>query len=287
MSLIDASYFVGELTIPNTDSQPIAERVQWFIDKYEPQFLQMLLGYPLYKAFVAGMNVTPPATPDQRFLDILYGKEYTDIQGRVQKWKGVIMTDSPVFNLSGGLAFKKPQYLTAGLTPGFTAGVNTATFIDWIGWTPNITRTAPIYPDIDYSWDIATGLLTLLKPGDNFNNNEKFVVQFDLRTDGSVPVLDLSSNESLIANYVYFQYRKSNATQYTGIGEVVTKADNSLNVSPRKKVAAIWNELHEWVREFCAFMEATQISDLTIYPEWTLTDEHKALRTFAFMNPIF
>lgn len=183
MFFIDATYFVGELTVPNSDKPEVLQRLTLFISKYEPLFLQKLFGYPLYKAFSA---VAPPT--DQRFLDILNGKEYTDFQGRLQKWKGLVI--------------------------------------------PSLTQ-------------------------------------------------------SCIANYVYYWYRRNSATQTAGIGEVVTQAENSRNDSPRKKMSSAWNEMHTWVIQFCQFMEATQVADPTIYPEWTLADEHAALQTFAFMNPIF
>lgn len=293
MALIDASYFVGDISIPNTDDAGVGGRLTLFINKYEPLFLQKLFGYPLYKAFVAGMTVTPPATPDQRFLDILYGKEYTDFQGRLQLWKGLIVTDSPVFNFSGNVSYKKPVYVAAGVTPGFTPNTNTATLDgtsgtdDWRGWTPILSRNGlPLIPDVDYSWDIDTGLLTLLVVDDVFSISEKLFAQFELRTD-PIDAIDISQNESCIAGYIYYQYRKSNATQTTDFGEVVTSAENSLNASPRKKLASAWNAMGEWVRQFCEFMEATQVADPTIYPEWTLQDEHHALETFGFMNPIF
>jgi|SRR6185437_9473459 len=291
MSFIDASYFVGELSLPNTDEAAVAERLTLFISKYEPRFLQMLFGYPLYKAFVAGMAVTP--TPDQRFLDILYGKEYTDFQGRLQKWKGIIVTDSPIFTISGNLAYKKPVYVTAGTTPGFVPNTNTATLDgtngtdDWRGWTPIHFRDgSPIYPDVDYSWDIDTGVLTLLTDGDVWETGEKIFSQFDQRTD-SINSVDVTGSESCIANYVYYQYKRNYATQTTDFGEVVTQAENSRNASPRKKLASAWNEMHEWVKQFCEFMEATTNADPTIYPEWTLADEHHALKVFGFMNPIY
>lgn len=284
MSFIDASYFIGELNIPNTGETSVAERITWFINKYEPAFLEKLMGYPLFKAFVAGMN-TP--SPDVRFLDILYGKEYTDYRGYPKRWKGLVKTDNPVFNLAGGLAYKKPLYLTAGVTAGFVPGVNTVTFSDWIGWTPIITRVGVMKPDVDYSFDITTGLWTLLRPGDKFGNNEYFFVQFEQRTDGVLPVIDLSANESCIANYVYYWYRRSNVTQYSGIGEVMTKAENSDNVNPRRKIASAWNEMHEWAMEFCDFMQATQDSTPAVYPEWTQANKYDALKAFGFMNPIF
>lgn len=184
MSFIDASYFVGELNIPNSGDTAVAERITWFINKYEPIFLQQLMGYPLYKAFTAGMAVVP--TPDARYTDILNGKEYTDFQGYTQKWRGLKTT-----------------------------------------------------------------------------------------------------TQSLIANYVYYWFRRSNVTQYAGIGEVMTKAENSDNVNPRRKIASAWNEMSDWVGEFCDFMQSTQDATPLVYPEWTQVNKHDALRTFGFMNPIF
>jgi hypothetical protein len=290
MSLIDVSYFVQELQLPNTDQLAVSERLTGFISKYEPEFLQKLFGYPLYKAFVAGMAITPP---DQRFLDILYGKEYTDLQGRLQRWKGIIVTDSPVFTLSGNLSYKKPVYITSGITAGFVPNTSAATLDgtngtdDWRGWTPILYRDGAIlFEDVDYSWVANTGVLTLLGDGNVFGNDEQLVAQFEQRTD-PINAPDVSGQESCIANYVYFKYKQNYATQTTDFGEVVTQAENSRNASPRKKMASAWNAMHYWVKEFCEFMEATQNADPTIYPEWTLPDEHHALNHFAFMNPIY
>jgi hypothetical protein len=94
MSLIDVSYFVGNLNVPNTGDSAIAETVNWFIGKYEAIFLQKALGYPLYKAYLA-------APDDQRFLDIINGKEYTDHQGYTAKWNGLIEIVVPGVPASG------------------------------------------------------------------------------------------------------------------------------------------------------------------------------------------
>lgn len=288
MSFIDASYFVGELDIPNSGEQAIAERITLFINKYEPLFLQKLMGYPLYKAFITGLNVVPPATPDIRWLNILYGAEYTDRQGFVAKWKGLILTDNPIYNLSGGFTYRKPEYLTAGETVGFPSGVNTVTFDgtfgtpDLRGWTPILTRNVPMRPGIDYSWDVGTATLTLLAINDKFGLGEFFLMEFELRTD-PVASTGIITNESLITNFVYYWIRRNAATQTAGIGEVITKAENSTNVSPRKKMASAWNEMRGWVREFLCYME----QNAATYPEWTYTNEVDALKYFSFMNPIF
>lgn len=82
-SLIDLTFFVKKLNIPNTGDPAIIETVQSYILQYEPIFLERLFGYPLYAAYMAS-----PA--DQRFVDIIDGKEFTDINGNLNKWKGLI-----------------------------------------------------------------------------------------------------------------------------------------------------------------------------------------------------
>lgn len=292
MSFIDASYFIGELDIPNSDQQAVLDNITMFINKYEPIFLQNLMGYPMYKAFIAGMNTTPPVTPDIQWLNILYGAEYTDRQGLLAKWKGLIITDTPIYNLAGGYAYRKPEYLIAGETAGFPAGVSSVTFDgtlgtpDLRGWTPIITRNGPMQPGVNYSWDPATGIFTLLAINDKFGQGELFFFQFELRTDPIVST-GLVTNESCIANYVYYWLRKKSVTQTSGIGEVVTKAENSVNVSPGKKMASAWNEMRLWMREFISYMEAIQLVDSTAFPQWTNVNRIDALRYFGFMNPIF
>jgi hypothetical protein len=96
MSLIDASYFVGELNIPNTSSQAIAERLQFFIAKYERQFLEDLLGYELWKLLdtqITQGEENSPATPLPRLASLLDGVEYTDSSVRLRKWQGLVYTE--------------------------------------------------------------------------------------------------------------------------------------------------------------------------------------------------
>lgn len=292
MSLIDISYFVGDITIPNTDQVPVAERVNWYIGKYEQEFLRKILGYALYKAFIADLNVTAPATPSQRMLDILYGKEYTNLQGYLTQWRGLIMTDNPVFNMAGGYVYKPPITITGGSTPGFSSGVSAVIFNgmngtpNWRGWDPIFFRGAPMEKDVDYSWDKETGEWALLVNNDKVGLNEKFFVSFELRTDPIVST-DIMPNQSPIANYVYYWYRRAVATQDTGIGEVRTKAENADNQNPNQKMATAWNEMSCRVGEFVEFMDANSANDHSIYPEWLWNYRWDTIREFEYSNPIF
>lgn len=291
--LIDKSYFVGDLDIPNTGDLPVSERLTWFIQKYEPMFLEKLLGYPLYKVFIAGLNVTPPATPDQRFIDILYGKEYTDLNGLLRKWKGLIVTDSPTLNLAGGYVYRKAEYITIGVTPGTVVGSITETFdgtngsSDWRGWVPIITRIGVMKPDVDYSWNPTTGVLTLLKSGDMFGNLEYFFVQFELRNNSDVNAPTFTTNQSPIAQYIYYWYCRDAASQNTGIGQVITNAENASNVSPRRKLATVWNAMHYWCVDFINFMEAMRLQNPVPYPEWEWDQPGNVICEFGFANPFF
>lgn len=54
-NIIDISFFVGEINVPNTDNAPIRERLTFFITKYQKRFLMMLIGEDLLKAFMLGL----------------------------------------------------------------------------------------------------------------------------------------------------------------------------------------------------------------------------------------
>lgn len=88
-NLIDKTFFVRDITLPNLETttqggQANIERLNSFITKYEPKCLMDILGYPLFKLFMAD-NTTPG-----RIKDIKVGAEYYDENGLLQKWQGLI-----------------------------------------------------------------------------------------------------------------------------------------------------------------------------------------------------
>jgi hypothetical protein len=85
MAIIDVAYFDSGLTnIPNTDQPSVSEAVNDAIAIYEPEYLKGVLGYELQKAFEAG---AAELTPDQRWIDLLDGVEFTR-DGVMDKWIG-------------------------------------------------------------------------------------------------------------------------------------------------------------------------------------------------------
>lgn len=68
--------FIGENAIAQVQIvTAVEENLQWFINKYEPKFLKILLGDDLYQEFITGLAVLP--TPDQKWLDL---RDNTDIK---------------------------------------------------------------------------------------------------------------------------------------------------------------------------------------------------------------
>lgn len=70
--LIDQSFFVGEILVPNlTGAGPIPagniEELNRFIGKYEPEYLDEVLGQSLSAAFQEGVVAS---SPEQRWVDL-------------------------------------------------------------------------------------------------------------------------------------------------------------------------------------------------------------------------
>lgn len=86
-NLISASFFVGELSIPNLQQESVSENLAYFITKYEKECLVGALGYPLYKLLQASKG-----DMEQRIKDLLDGVEY-ELNGKLTKWEGIVHGD--------------------------------------------------------------------------------------------------------------------------------------------------------------------------------------------------
>lgn len=83
MPLIDYTYFVGQINIPNVDKPATLQALDTFIAENENDTMCNLLGYELFKAFQ-----TEIATQTQRMVDLRDGVEYS-YGGRLYKWRGL------------------------------------------------------------------------------------------------------------------------------------------------------------------------------------------------------
>lgn len=82
--IIDSSYFVRNLALPQVGNPEGLIAVNAFIAKYEPQFLECALGFDLAQAFADGIE---DSLPEQRWVDLLEGADYS-WKGRNNRWEG-------------------------------------------------------------------------------------------------------------------------------------------------------------------------------------------------------
>jgi len=73
-NLIDVSFFVGDINIPNTSKPEIEESLNLFIAKHEKQLLKQMLGYELWTSFDEDDTT-------QRFVDLIDG---------IGEWQGLV-----------------------------------------------------------------------------------------------------------------------------------------------------------------------------------------------------
>lgn len=94
--IIDSSYFKGDIYLPQVGDGASRQvnnddALKNFIYEYEPRILIKGLGRRLYKEFSAELqnNGTIKTTADQKWSDLLNGKEYTK-DSTTYYWRGIV-----------------------------------------------------------------------------------------------------------------------------------------------------------------------------------------------------
>lgn len=160
-NIVNQSFFIGDIYIPNLHNSADLARINSFIVKYEPECLILILGYPLYRLFNTENS--------QRMTDLLNGAIFTDGEGVDRNWLG-------------------------------------------------------------------------------------------LKHDTTV---------SLIADYIYFNYQKWQATQTTQKGTAIKTPEAGIAVSPGDKMQNAWNFFSTEVYNMTHFLWMKKIDGVRVYPEFT------------------
>jgi len=85
--LIDETYFFNRLNLPQTGNSEGLADVLAYIEQYEPEYLNCVLGYSLVKVFNEATEGS--GLPDeQRWVDLIDGAEYT-WEGCLYRWSGL------------------------------------------------------------------------------------------------------------------------------------------------------------------------------------------------------
>lgn len=269
--LIDRSYFIGELNIPNTHTVAVGTLLDWFIEKYEEKFLTEVLGYELYKAFKAGLLEDPIP---QKWTDLIDGVEYTNLQSKVTFWRGLVTQPPSILN-----ALDAINTITVIVGRGQlydpVVGQNSVTIPAVLVGKSFIIEQRGIGQLRDDEYSIVGNTLTLTT-GLFGNGDTYFYKSTTLAINTSTGV----NKESPIANYVYYWFIRNNHSQTATMGEVKSTNENAVFHSPALKMTKAWNEMSEWIRELSDYLDSKK----TDYPEWEKQDIWCMLRSFRPIN---
>lgn len=251
MSFIDRSYFVVELSIAKLDTVPVQEIVDALIQKREPELLREILGYRLYKSLMSGLQADPI---DPIWTDLLLGAEYTDTHNRVRKWDGLVSDASAVLGINGP-ALQVPVVIDADMVESQTITVPA----DMVGrdWSLEKRSLGPLREDeytvSDDDMSVAVSFPVVLSD-----------TYFFTAIDTSFSLSNISTKQSLIANYVYYWFMRNNASTTTATGETANTSENSTLTGPAVKQARAWNEMIDRIYECWHFLQNKR----TVYTDW-------------------
>lgn len=270
--LIDRTYFVGELNMPNTSQTAIGGLVDLFIEKYEEQFLNDVLGYSLYKALKAGLQDVPVS---QKWTDLIEGVEYTDINSKTRLWRGLVSQPPSVLNALDAI---NDIHVRVGRGQPFDPVVATSTTTiptalvgkDFIIYQRGVGE---LIPGVDYS--VSGSTLTLLSG--QFGVNDWYTYK---SATLAINTSTGTSKASLIANYVYYWYMRNNHTQTASTGETKGKHENADTASMAVKLTRAWNEMSKWICDLVDYLDVKKDD----YSEWADQDVWCMLIKFRPIN---
>jgi hypothetical protein len=269
--LIDRTYFVGELNIPNSTNMVIGSQVDLFIEKYEEKFLSDALGYTLYKAMKAGLDATPV---EQKWTDLIEGVEYTDINSKTMFWKGLVSQPPSVLNALDSIndisiiVGRGQQYDPVSATNSVTIPASL------VGKDFRIYQRA-VGQLLPTEYSVVGNTLTLVSG--QFAVNDVYIYK---SATLAINTSTGTSKQSLIANYVYYWYMRNNNTQSASTGETKGKHENADWASVALKMKKAWNEMSQWVCELVYFLNAKRDD----YTEWADQDVWCMLKKFRPIN---
>lgn len=149
--LIDKSYFIGPLTIAQLGEKAVEDRLNDFINRFEPLIMESAMGYDFYQAFLDGLDVGSDESIEQRWLDLLNGVAFTGLSGRRMKWVG----------FGGGLTSYTPLvpmrddlFIYAGTTAGFPVSGYQYTDSSLAGWNFEVELfgAGTLQPGIEWNY---------------------------------------------------------------------------------------------------------------------------------------
>ena len=280
MSLIDQTYFTGNISIANLTQPDVQAGLQLYINQYENPMMQAALGYDFWNAFMTGLQ---QPIIDARWVALLTGTAFTP----ATLWPAFgwgLPWSNAYFNWYSPWTPLRKIYWVGFAQPTTTIVTNTPQ-------GPLLTLTVdsgannPVSGTNVFSLNLLAGsqyyverqgfgtltasqvsisnngqTITLLG-GPKFNTGEVYIIHFT-----SVMNIGSSSGyyQSPIAGYVYSWYMRDQITQNTGTGVVKTNTENASGSSAVPKINDAFNQTSKDIFTLWLYLEA----NTSLYPEY-------------------
>lgn len=268
--LIDATYFRGNINIPNTNDAAVLQRLNWFIENYEEELLKDVLGIDLYNEFIEGLLEDPV---DTLWTDLLYGAQYVGIDGRAYEWMGLVHDPGGV--LSVGLQGKRTVIVGRGEPYDPVANSSTTTIPpEMVGKQFMFSQRSIGFLDTDeYT---TSGSTLTLSGGRAFSAGDRYYyIPISLSITSGIGTV----KRSLIANYIYYWWMRDQATQSSGVGEVVTKTENSARASGDAKAVVAYNDMCYQLWRMWDFLEVNKLFYSAYVPDFWTRNKYRTINT--------
>ena len=298
--LIDTSYFVGELNIPNTDSPAILERLTWFINKYEVEILRDVLGTDLYRAFMdalgqgEGVNtgyatggirpdlwIMADATPgfasgQTAYYDLTLSEwTYTVFlvgHGPLQPGADIVMDANGFHWIKSGYIIQSGESYMISFVPKPISIVNpsvVSTYANVINGILDPTK------GVDNKWKWLLNGLEYTGLDARMHKWQGFIAVAD----------DTAPPKSLLANGIYYYWMRNTSTFSVGTGEKIANAEGMINASNAAKASNAWNEMVTWLHEMIWFLDTfTSGQNQLFNPQWWLQNRYYLLKKYKKIN---
>ena len=163
MSIVNRSFFVGEINIPNPNGLAVGENLDFFIEKYEPKCLIQILGAQL-ASLVSTEN-------SARMTALLNGTDYNTLYGIKKNWVGL---KNQKDNIIAYYIFEKWARSRTTVITGKSNAVTKSEAAETVSYADKILFAQNSF------CDILTSLLSFLWNYDNSDGTEAFPEITDL-----------------------------------------------------------------------------------------------------------
>jgi hypothetical protein len=250
-NLIDYTFFIGTINVPNTNQPAVQGLLTTLITKYQEKLLTDLLGRKMYLAFMDGIQAP---VVEAKWQELLTGADYVDMYGRDQRWMGIAPVSTDIIQqIYDGLAID--VVVGRGQTWDPVADQSVCTIptpLQGKAFSLEQRVTGTLRPD-EYTINAPANTAITLTGGKKFTLSDTY---FFKGIKSSFAPVSGTERRSLIANFVYYWYQRTKASETSGTGESITKTENAARTSPADKMTAAWNEMAVWVKEMILFLRS-------------------------------